>query len=95
MTRAILLVALAITLHSAGWLQGRHAERAAWNARAAALTAERERASARIAGLSEALSRAEAAHAAMTRQLEEQAHADDDAGRTALPARSLHRLGAR
>ena len=95
MSRVVLIVSLAITLHAAGWLQGRATERAAWTARSAALAAERDRAAARIVGLSQALARAEVAHAHVVQRLEDQADADDDSGRIALPARSLRRLGAR
>ncbi|MBK5928584.1 hypothetical protein CCR87_14800 [Rhodobaculum claviforme] len=95
MARIVLVVALAVTLHAAGWMQGRAAERAAWSTRTAALIAERDRAAARVAGLSEALAHAQAARAALALDLEDQADADDDAGRIALPARSLRRIRAR
>lgn len=95
MARMATLIALALTLLSAGWLQGRAEERALWQARVAALTAERSRAAARIAGLTEALAQERASRAALARSLEDQADADDDADRVALPARSLRRIDAR
>lgn len=93
--RAALALVLAATLFAVGWVQGRTGERAAWTARMAIVQAERARAAARIAGLTEALQHAQEARAALAAQLEDEAHADDDAGRMALPARSLQRLDRR
>jgi len=95
MSRAALAVALAVALFATGWWQGAATARAAAEARAAALLAERDRAAARIAGLTEALARERAARAALSRHLEDAADADDDADRVSLPARSLRRLDAR
>ena len=95
MTRIATLAGIGLALFGAGWLQGQSAEREAWTARAAALTAERDRAAARVAGLSQALDQARAERARLAAQLEDQADADDDADRPALPARSLRRLDAR
>lgn len=95
MSRAGLALALAAALFATGWWQGRSAERAATEARSAALLAERDRAAARIAGLTEALARERAARAALALALEDAADADDDADRMSLPARSLQRIGAR
>lgn len=98
MTRLYLAGALAAALvasHGAAWWQGRAGERDRWEARVASLTAERDRHAARIMGLAEALTAAQADRAALAAELEGAADADDDAGRIALPARSMQRIGSR
>ncbi len=95
MSKALMLCGLALTLFAAGWMQGRTGERNAWQARGAALLAERERAAFRAEALAAALEEERRRRAALALMLEEAADADDDADRTALPARSLQRIGAR
>lgn len=95
MTRAALALALAAALLGGVWRAGVVHERGRWEVRVAELQAERDRHAARIMGLAEALEAAQAARAALATELEDAADADDDAGRVALPARSLRRIGAR
>lgn len=95
MSRTATICGLALTLFAAGWLQGRSGERAVWEARSAAVTAARDSAMERAETLAAALEAARRARAALATELEDAADADDDAGRIALPARSLQRIGAR
>jgi hypothetical protein len=95
MTRALTLAGLMLAIFAAGWLQGRAGERAAGQARAAALLSERDRAALRAEALAALLETERRDRAALALRLEEAADADDDADRMALPARSLRRIDAR
>jgi len=64
-------------------------------ARQAAILAERRIDAARIIGLTEALARRTAERDNLAKELENAALVDDDAGRVALPARSLQRIDRR
>lgn len=94
MIRAV-TAALAVALLAGTYQAGKLAERGRWEARIAATRMEQIRADARAEAATRALARSEAQRAELARQLEEQADADADAGRAALPARSLQRIGAR
>lgn len=95
MTRALIALGAAAALLGTVWQAGALHERTRWQMLVAELAAERRAISARAQGLADALASESAERAEFARQLEEAADADDDAGRVALPARSLQRIGAR
>jgi cytochrome oxidase assembly protein ShyY1 len=77
------------------WQHGRATERAAWQARVAALTAERNIQAARIIGQAEQIARLQAERDEIARGLENEARQDPDAGRVAIPADSVRRINRR
>lgn len=90
---AMLVTAGLLTaLTGAVWWHGRLHERGLWQAERATLVAARREAAARIVGLADQIAETEAAREALAGALQEAADADDDAGRMALPARSVRRI---
>ena len=95
MTREIVAVGVALALLGGAYGLGASHERGRWQDRAAAQQARYDTATALSVERARRLTEAEAERAALARQLEEQGDADDDAGRVALPARSVRRIDAR
>ena len=95
MTREIVAVAIALAVVISAYGLGMSHERGRWQDRAAGLQARYDTATALSVERARRLTEAEAERAALASKLEEQADADDDAGRVALPARSVQRIDAR
>jgi hypothetical protein len=94
MTRLAAAVAILAAAYLAGQWHGRAGEHAKWQARVAALEAQGREAQARAQGAADALERERARVAAVLAQLAEDADADPDAGRVALPERAMRALGS-
>lgn len=78
-----------------GWDTGRAGERDRWQARTAALAAQRNIAAARAAGQAEVIARAAAERAELLIELEERDRAADTADHPALGPDAVRRLLAR
>lgn len=92
---ASLSVMLLAAVVSGIWWHGRLHERGLWQQRQAALVAERRVQGALIIGAVEENARLRAERAALATELEEAAHADDNADRPALGPDSVRRLNRR
>jgi hypothetical protein len=90
---AAALALLAVT-HGGAWWHGRGWERDRWQARVAALEAQGREAQARAQGAADALERERARVAAVLARLGEDADADPDAARVALPERAMRAVGS-
>ena len=92
---ASLALMLLASVVSSIWWHGRFHERGIWQARQAELVAERRVQGALIIGAVEENARLRAERAALATELEDAAHADDDADRPALGPDSVRRLNRR
>jgi len=77
------------------WQHGKATERAVWRERVAQVQAERNAQAARIIGQAEQIARLQAERDEITRGLEDEARADPDADRVAIPVDSVRRINGR
>ncbi|WP_333826846.1 hypothetical protein [Pararhodobacter sp.] len=92
---ALALVSVLGGIWSHGWHTGTQGERATWQERTTALRQERAILAARVEGLAATLARISQERDALAQQLEDAAHADNDASRPAFGPASVSRLNRR
>ncbi len=93
--RLLLAAVLLAAVWGHGWHTGRTTERERWQARVAALAAQRNAAQARAAAQAEIIARAAVERAALLSRLEEADRASPTADHPALSADAVRRLLAR
>lgn len=95
MNQALAALVTCVVLFLGGFTFGKSHERGNWQERLAIANAERDVMVSRVTGLSEGLARVQQERDTLAATLEEIANEDVDAGRVALPARSVRRIGSR